>query len=67
MRRGLEEHKPIAIGKLLALLIADLPFIFQVDLVPDQDNLDLIMAMILDLVEPATDVLEGVAFCDVVD
>lgn len=50
LRRSLEKHKPIRIGKLLPFLITNFPFIFQIYFIANKNNLYFIMTMIFNLV-----------------
>lgn len=64
---GLKKHEPVVVGKFLPLLVADLSLILHIDLISHQYYFHFFMTMILDFIKPATHILEGVSFGDIVD
>lgn len=57
----------MAVGEFLTFLKADLSFVFDVDLISHKYNFHFLVTVILDLIEPPIDILEGVPLGDIVD
>jgi hypothetical protein len=60
------EEDVIAFGEFLALCVGDVP-VLEVDFVGEEGDDDALAALVLDVVDPLLNALEGVAIGDVVD
>lgn len=66
-RGGLEEEEVLLLGKLLGILSAYSTLLFEVTLVADQHDDNVLVSMAPKLFQPARYVVEALAFRDIID
>lgn len=66
LRTRLDEHQPVLLRLLLALLRRDLPLVVEIRLVTDQRDDDVVPSLITHVVYPFARVLERLCVRDVV-